>query len=64
MVMDTRPASEPASLVVGLTSLCGLALGTGWFVLHGGSLAVAIPAMGALTIVFVILLVRRPGSRR
>jgi uncharacterized membrane protein len=62
--MATRPASEPASLVVGITLLCVLTLATGWLVLRGGSFAAAIPAMGALTVVFVSLLVHRPPSRR
>jgi hypothetical protein len=62
--MATRPASEPASLVVGITLLCVLTLATGWIVLRGGSFAVAIPAMAALTIVFVRLLLQRPRATR
>jgi len=58
--MVIRPVSEPASLVVGLSILCGLVLATGWLVLRGASFAVAIPAMGALTVVSVALLVRGP----
>jgi hypothetical protein len=62
--MATRPASEPTSLVVGIALLCVLTLATGWLVLRGGSLAAAIPAMGALTIVFVALLLQRPRAPR
>jgi hypothetical protein len=62
--MVTRPASEPASLVAGVTLLVGLTLATGWLVLHGVSFAAAIPAMGAFTLVFVELLVRAPRLKR
>jgi CHASE2 domain-containing sensor protein len=62
--MATRPASEPASLVVGIALLCVLTLSTGWLVLRGGSFSVAIPAMAALTILFVGLLLQRPRAPR
>jgi hypothetical protein len=52
------------SLVVGSALLCALALATGWLVLRGGSFEAAIPAMGAITVVFVSLLVRRPRPPR
>jgi hypothetical protein len=58
--MVTRPAPEPASLVVGVTLLGGLTLATGWLVLHGASFAAAIATMGALVAASVALLVRRP----
>jgi CHASE2 domain-containing sensor protein len=62
--MATRPASEPASLVVGIALLCLLTLAMGWIVLRGGSFAAAIPAMGGLTVVFVALLLQRPRAPR
>jgi CHASE2 domain-containing sensor protein len=62
--MATRPASEPASLVAGIALLCALTLGIGWLVLRGGSFEAAIPAMGALTVAFVTLLVQRPRAPR
>jgi hypothetical protein len=44
--------------------LCALTLVTGWLVLRGGSFEAAIPAMGALTVAFVTLLVQRPRANR
>jgi hypothetical protein len=61
--MATRPASDPASLVVGMTSFCLLALATGWLVLHGGSFGAAIPAMGVLVMASIGLLVHHPRAR-
>ena len=62
--MATRPASEPATLVVGSALLCVLTLATGLVVLRGGSLVSAIPAMGAFVVVFVELLVHAPRGKR
>jgi hypothetical protein len=49
---------------VGSALLCALTLTTGWLVLRGASFVAAIPAMGALTVVFVELLVRTPRHER
>ena len=62
--MTTRPASEPASVPVGIVLLCGLALVTGWLLLRGAPFVVAIPAMGGIVVASVLLLVRRPRVRR
>jgi len=64
--MATRPASDtaPAPVPAGIFLLGALALATGWAVLLGAPLTAAIPAMGGLVILAVVLLVRRPQPRR
>ena len=62
--MTTRPLSDAAPVAAGISILCALALLTGWLVLRGAPFALAIPAMGAFTVVFVELLVRAPRLKR
>jgi uncharacterized membrane protein len=61
--MPVRPATESVTTAIGIALLCVLTVATGWLVLRGGSFAAAIPAMGALTVVFVALLVHPPRER-